>query len=357
MMKKLLFCLMFIAFASYAGAQTVIYEDDFESYTVGVGLAEQSEWWIIWPDMPDAPIVTTHAQSGTKSVEFTGTNDVVLPMGKISGKYQVEFSYYVPSGFAGYYNFQRLPTPGVEWVVEVYFNNNGTGLMHAGGQNAATFTYSQNQWVHIKNIIDIDADWGEVYINNNLIYGWQWSKTSQGAISPHGAQLGGLNIFSGAPAGQIPTFWMDDLSYIELTAGQNPEISYDPEEFMIDVPAGGTTTANLNVGNVGTAPLVYDVEVNYVIPSARNNPVIEYTEGFTYNFKNSVLELITDPVSSAGQEAPSYPENVILSYDGPNVTGVGFPEPNIYEVAARFPNSMTLPHAGMQLTKVDVYLN
>jgi hypothetical protein len=360
MMKKLLFCLMFFAFATYAGAQTVIYEDDFESYTVGGYLAEQSDWWDTWSNAPgtteDAFIVNEQANSPTKSVKVDGVSDLLLPMGnKVSGEYQVDFSYYVPSGFAAYFNFQRYESPGVEWVLEVYFEDDGSGVVHAGGENAATFTYTLNQWVPIQTIINLDTDWAELRINNVLIHEWQWSLTTAGV--PSIVQLGGMNIFAGAQTGQTPQFYFDDFAFIELAAGNVPEVAVTPEEFIITAPAGMSVSDMLNVENVGTATLIYDVEVNYVIANTKNQPVEEYTEDFTYNYKNAILDLITDPVSKPGGEPASYPENVYLNYDGPNFTGVGLTDPSIFEVAARFPNELTLPHAGMELTTVDVFLN
>ena len=359
-MKKLLLLLTFAAFAISISAQVTIYEDDFESYTVGQGIAAQSPWWIIWPNMPDAPVVTEQANSGTKSLKFIGTNDVILILNKSAGKYQVDFWYYVPSGFAGYFNFQRLPTPGVEWVCEVYFANNGTGFVHAGGQNAATFSYPQNQWFYVKNIIDLDGDQAELHINNNLIHTYQWSLTSQGATSPHGSVLGGLNLFSGAPTGQTPSFYCDDVSFIELESGTLPEISVNPDEFDIEINSGQLITEALTVSNIGDAYLTYNIEVNYVFANAKrgNGPIAPITPIVPNTLKSITPGLIGSASSVNIPSEPMLPETqVTLNYDGPNEgRSIGLNSPNEWEVAARFPNSMTLPYAGMELKQVAIYI-
>jgi len=357
-MKKLLLSLALIAFTMQFNAQTVIYEDDFESYTVGGYLAVQSDFWTTWSNAPgtteDAFIVNEQSNSPTKSVLVQGVSDLVLGFGnKISGKYQLDMYYFIPTGFAGYYNFQRYQSPGIEWVLEVYFTNNGTGFIHAGGQNAATFNYTQNQWVFIHNIIDLDEDWAELYINNNLIHEWKWSLTSQGVQSI--VQLGGMNVFAGAPTGQTPKFYFDDVSFVELASGTVPQVEVTPEEFIIDLSTGESTTEMINVANIGNAPLDYSIEINYAFPEKKNQAVAETTSSYN-EFKTTGMDLIADPNYKPGGNAPSNTEDVLLNYDGPNDTGVGYPNPTVYEVAARFPHNMTIDHAGMQLTQVDVYL-
>ena len=47
-----------------------------------------------------------------------------------------------------------------------------------------------------------------------------------------------------------------------------------------------------------------------------------------------------------------------LHYDGDNVSAIGWSSvPITVKVAARFPNALTLPYAGMMLESVEVYIN
>jgi len=355
-MKKLLLILSCVALVLHAQAQTVIYQDDFEAYTVGGYLAVQSPYWTTWSNAPgtneDAFIVTTQAYSPTKSVKIDGASDLLLPLGnKISGKYQIDFYYYVQAGSGAYFNFQRFESPGIQWVAEVFFANNGTGFIHAGGQNAATFTYPVSTWFLVRNIIDLDLDQAQLFINNVLIHTWQWSLTWNGL--PSISQLGALNIYAGAPTGQTPNYWFDNISVIQLIEGTIPQVQVNPTEFMVTLATGVSGIDSLAVSNVGNATLDYTVEINYAFPTAKRTSILS-SEDPPAGQKNQAMELIVDHTRPGGDA--SLTEEVILHYDGPNNGGVGFPNPAIFEVAARFPNSLTLPHAGMMLTKVDIYI-
>jgi hypothetical protein len=80
--------LLFSFFAGYifvnlATAQ-IVYTDDFESYTVDLGIAEQddTDTWTTWSETPGSaedPIITDEAaHQGTQSMVVYGTNDAVL---------------------------------------------------------------------------------------------------------------------------------------------------------------------------------------------------------------------------------------------------------------------------------------
>ncbi len=355
-MKKLLFAMAFIAFALSLNAQTILYTDDFEAYTLNATLTSQNPAWTIWPGGTSGTISNEFAHSGTKSVKVTGTNDLIFGMGnKVSGSYQVDFYYYIPTGFGGYFNFQRHQSPGIEWVMEAFFGNNGSGYIDAGGANAATFTFSMNSWIYIKMLIDLDNDLAKFFVNNNQIHQWQWSLTSAGAVSPAGAQLGGMNIYAGAPTGQTSKYYMDDFTWIELSSGNNPAIVLTPGQIQKELAVGQSGTENLVVENAGTASLDYNFEVNYVFGGTENRPVFEVAP-LNSTVKNPAASLVADPsVNQATEPNPS--DEVFLNYDGPNYTGVGLNSPNEWEVAAKFTNDLTLPHAGMEITKVDLYIN
>ncbi len=354
-MKRLLSLLAFFAFAFSLHAQVVLYEDNFDAYTLNATLVSQNPSWIVWPGGTSGTISNEFAYSGDKSVKVTGTNDLIFGMGnKVSGSYQVDFYYYIPTGFGGYFNFQRHQSPGIEWVMEAFFGNNGSGYIDAGGANAATFTFPMNSWIYIKNVIDLDNDLAKFYINDNLIHQWQWSLTSAGAVSPAGAQLGGINVYAGAPTGQTSKYYMDDFSWIELASGNEPSIALTPMQFQKNLVAGQILTDNLNVQNTGTAPLNYGFQVNYTF--SKTNSVLEAPE-FQSTIKNPANCLMIDPSSNPVTEPGNPTDEVILNYDGPNYTGIGLNNPNEWEVAAKFTNDMTVPHAGMAITKVDVYIN
>ncbi|MBN1337801.1 MAG: hypothetical protein JXA03_00680, partial [Bacteroidales bacterium] len=111
-------CRYYLDNVLFEPVQTALYFDDFESYSVGQFLAvENPTWWTTWSNLPgsseDAPITDAMAHSGTKSVLVQGSTDAILKLGdKTSGVYDLDFWYYIPTGFAGYYNIQHYEAPG-----------------------------------------------------------------------------------------------------------------------------------------------------------------------------------------------------------------------------------------------------
>lgn len=214
-MKKnfLLFVLGLIT--SFSFAQNVIFQDNFESYNVGAKVAQNSTVWTTWSNTPgsaeDAVVSDDTAFSLSKSMLVSGTNDMILPLGnKTSGKYSVSFNCFVPTGFAGYYNIQHFQAPGTEFAYEVYFTNNGTGYIEVNNVKT-NFTFPMNSWFAVENYINIDKDSASLTINNAYVHSWKYSMQASSATGTK--QLGGMNIFAGAPDGQTPKFYVDDVRY------------------------------------------------------------------------------------------------------------------------------------------------
>jgi len=241
-------------FSVQAQNREVVYEDDFESYNVGDYLAESNPtWWQTWTDSPgtaeDALITDAQANSGANSVIVEGTTDVILKLGnKTNGAYWVDFEMFVPVGFGGYYNVQKYEAPGTEFAYEIYFKADGTGFMNAGGENAATFTYTQGTWFSVENYIDLNNDWAEVYFNDELIHEWQFSLQATGGAGI--LQLGSVDFFAGVVtgSGETPLAYFDDLSFdaaIEQILYYNEFDEYTAGDYIAVVdPDWWTTWSN-----------------------------------------------------------------------------------------------------------------
>ncbi|MBP5206775.1 MAG: hypothetical protein J6Z44_08305, partial [Bacteroidales bacterium] len=110
-MKKILLSLMFVfAATSLMFAQTVVFSDNFDSYTAGSHLAQSNSAWTTWSNAPggaeDGVISTAQAVSTPNSLYISGSNDQVYPFGNYTtGHYTLTFNYYVPStGNGAYFN-------------------------------------------------------------------------------------------------------------------------------------------------------------------------------------------------------------------------------------------------------------
>jgi hypothetical protein len=340
-----------------AAIEQVLYYNEFDEYTPGDYIAVvDPDWWTTWSNTPgtaeDAFIVNEQSSSPENSIKVDGISDLVFKMGnKTSGKYILDFEYFVPSAFGAYYNLQHYESPGVEWAVEVYFATNGNGSVNAGGENAATFTYNHDEWLQITNVIDLDADWAELYIDDVLIYEWQFSLQATG--EPGMLQLGAANFYAGAPTGETPTYFLDNLSYVALVQpALGPIIDIDDSDILSLLSEGEMETINRSLTNAGDMPLIYDIVVSFDDPTgAKTSPWVS----------NTPIGKFIDTPAHAPNYTPGIvaPANrdVVLNYDGENASAIGSAVAAQWRVAAMFPSSMVAQYNGMYVSAVSVFIN
>jgi hypothetical protein len=258
-MKKILFSTFLLLIVVFAvRAQTVLFQDNFESYTTGGFLAQQAtSGWTTWSNQPgggeDAVISTDQAHSPTKSVYIASTaDDIILKLGnKTSGKYSVKFYYFIPTGFGAYFNIQHFEAPGNEWAIEVYFGNNGTGNTSVNSIEVP-FSHLMNTWIEVEAIVDLDLDDASLYIDGTLIRNWVFSMQSN---APTGTkQLGGVNFYGGAISGQTPKYYFDDVTFTQLVVGSEPPtISLSTTNIATD----GTANEVFTVSNTGDQQMTF----------------------------------------------------------------------------------------------------
>jgi len=360
-MKKiyLLLLAMFIGFGSFA--QTILLEENMDSYTVGdyLGIVNPT-WFTTWSNAPgtgeDAIISNDFAHSPANSAlvdETGGATDCVLKLGnKTAGQFELTWWMYIETGYAGYYNLQHFESPGIEWAMECYMNTDGTIDLQVGGLTI-NGTYPKDTWFEVKHEIDIDADNIKLYIDGTLFHEWPFSY--QGGGTTGTLQLGGVDFFAGAQGTDTPKYYFDDVYFAQTGGGGDPEITVTPAELSNFVIAGGTTDDMLTVQNTGASDLDWNLSIIYDLDAMETTPV---TPGpsLTYSAKNPVAGATAAPNAIPGG-APLSDATAVLHYDGENNGGIGWNSPPItVKVAARFPSAMTLPYAGMELKSVDVFI-
>ena len=197
----------------------VLISDDFEAYTVGA-LGPQSPDWSTWSGeeggAEDGIVSEDLANTGTKAMKIEGNNgpqDVLLLLGdKAEGHYILRWNLYVPTGKSAYYNTQKFEeSPGEEFGLEVTFGANGTGSLSAGAENAARFTYRQNQWISVIHYVDLNNDNIRLYIDGTFVYAWKASAQASEATGTR--QLGAIDFF---PARGPHLFYVDDVYFAEI---------------------------------------------------------------------------------------------------------------------------------------------
>ncbi len=333
-----------------------LFQDDFESYNVGDYLALNSDTWTTWSNAPgtseDAFVVDEQSSSPTKSVEVEGSTDLILPMGnKTSGRYQINMKYYVVSGMGAYFNIQHFEQPGIEWAYEVYFGATGDGYMNAAGNQSAFFTYNHDEWLNLKSVIDLDLDSAWFYLNDQLVYTWQFSLQADG--TPGTKQLGGMDVFAGAPQGETPHYYMDDVEYIVLDPGiTNPIINVDNSAISATLEEGETTTATFSMGNDGQEDLNYQIVVTY----PQSTKAFNHEPAGIHASKETLKNIQKAPAIQKPAANPSN-RDAVLHYDGDPFTAIGTSVDYEWRVAAKFPSEMVQPYIGMEISSVDIFTN
>ncbi|MGE5424506.1 MAG: hypothetical protein ACM3N9_04030, partial [Syntrophothermus sp.] len=319
-MKKV-FLFLLIAFLWVgASAQTVLYQDDMESYTVGGYLAAQnSTWWTTWENLPgtaqDALIANNFSHSTSKSFKVskgTSSTDLIMKLGnKTSGSYELNWWMYIETNKDAYYNLQHFQSPGIEWAYEIYFYgtaaaNNGTLMV--GGDTTTKFSYPKATWFPVRQKINLDKDSIELIINDVLVKKWPFSYQASGTTGT--LQLGGVDFYADQT---YYTYYVDDVSFTQMGAATVPGIKINPTSINTGMTQGGTQSVPLTIGDTGTAPLNYNVLTIY----------------------DSIQDLGLTPTTAA------------INYDGDNASAIGFNNvPITASVAAKYLNAVTVADAG-----------
>jgi len=343
-----------------AGLDYIFY-DDMESYTVGTYLVEsdQTGFWDTWTGAPgtdeDAFITDEESLSPTQSCIVEGISDLVLLLGnKTSGIYQVTFAYFIPSAFGGYCNLQHYEAPGIEWAVQLYFGASGgadNGWIFAGAPDEIFFTFPHDAWFPIEFYIDIDEDEAICYVDGVVVAEWQFSLQSFG--DPGTNQLGGVNIYAGAPTGETPKYYFDNIGYVAVDPGiAAPIIDVDPTSFFLTLEEGEVTTETMTIGNLGVEELSYQIVTTY----PQTGKALTAEPAGAHTPKNLHQVITADPDYSPSTSTPAS-RDVTLNYDTENFTAIGTSSDYEWRVAAMFPDAMVQPFIGMEINEIDVFIN
>jgi hypothetical protein len=279
-MKKILQLLLFLfLLSSTSFAQTVLFSDDFDSYTTSQKLAEQSSApeWTTWSGTTgaseDAAISTEQAFSGSNSAKVVTDNDLVLDLGgKTTGRFQVKFQLFVSDGKSCFVGFmQDFAGSDTKFGLTLYFQAD-TGMLNAGGKTYE-FDYSYDNWMLINTIVDLDDDFATLYIDGTEIASWVWSKGSEGGGTMKkldAIDFWGYNESTGCQ------YYIDNVEYNQLT-------TLDTPTSLSSSLINRIVTLNWNAPASGS-PIEYAV--------IRNGSVIGKTASLTYDDTTLIYPMI-----------------------------------------------------------------
>jgi hypothetical protein len=325
-MKNLLFLLLITFTAIITKAQTILFSDNFDSYTSGQLLVQQNHVdWDTWSHSAggaeDAPISNTYSSSSPNSLHINTSSDIIYKfLNQTTGHFEIAFDIFIPSSSSGaYFNMQHYFNPGIEWAFECYFSNDSTGYILVGG-TTYNFTYPENNWFGIEGNINLNSDSIYLKIDNTIIASWPFHYVDNNTDGV--CQLGSINFYSASPTGS-GDYYIDNFVFTEIVPAELPEIEVLSDSVInetVNYQTGGTHQFTIN--NNGGTPLQYRIIPSYTIPNPDS--------------------------TSIGSDT--------LYYCGNNYTSIVFGDATEIAVAAGFPSENIQDHIGRTINQIDVTL-
>lgn len=289
-MKKSILFLSVLSIGFAGKAQTVIFEDNFDSYEVDLGVAEQSLTWDTWDGSaaPDGVVSADFAFSGTNSAKIEGqATDLVLPIGPYSsGKYDLVFKMYLTDA-GGYFNLLHewtATSANYEWAVDAFFAADGTVSIIAGGAQAGGTSVAVGEWFDVQVTADLDLDLGTFYINGESVVNWQWSLNNADG-TPGQNIIAAADFFGTNDAGGEGLYYIDDVQLIEST---------------------GVYTEEVHAANIAMWPNPASDQLNIALPSSAQTANVQIFDAQGRVVANTLVTSTTQNIDITAFEAGIY---------------------------------------------------
>jgi hypothetical protein len=143
--------------------------------------------------------------------------------------------------------------------------------LNAGGNDAASFTFTYDTWNLVELIIDIDNDLAEFKFNGTSIYSWPWSAGATGSGSQ--LKLAGFDFYGATAQDQM---YVDDYKFIDLLV-----VSVEDSNEFNDVKGS----------------ITYNLKQNYPNPF-NPNTYIEYSVARDGYVNVSIFNLLGEKVAT-----------------------------------------------------------
>jgi hypothetical protein len=158
--------------------------ESFEGYQPGDSIAAVSNIWDKWSNtVADAPVATDGFGNYLKIAKVGNYEaDVWYNFDTLKhGRYRLSFRMKVDNGKIGnYYVLHQAPNAtggNSNTAYRVRFNADNTGELFIGTSTSAnaTFRYANGYWTEVMQIIDINTNRAELWIDDQYIRSWQFS--------------------------------------------------------------------------------------------------------------------------------------------------------------------------------------
>jgi photosystem II stability/assembly factor-like uncharacterized protein len=282
-MKKHLLIFIALIIGNTTFSQTVpsvIFQDNFDSYTTGVGIVTQNSAWRTWSNTTgsgeDALITSGNAYSTPNSLNVINGNDIIYNFGNKSAKvYSVEFKMLIKSGNGAYIGvFHDLLS---SWAFELYFDENKQIKFENGVVSDQLSTYNTDEWFTLKMQIDITKDSLNIYKDNINLGTYVFS------LSPNTTPkkvLGCIEFWgiNGYPSANINNsdFLIDDFVFAEMVLAPLPPTGIVLGNIMIPTKVEqGTIVSKI----FATDPNPLDTHTFQLVPGYGDNSYFNILNG------------------------------------------------------------------------------
>ena len=103
---------------------------------------------------------------------------------------------------------------GLVWGMQVMLKN-GVMTIDGMGYGAATYNYTPGTWFKVQHFIDLNSDWVDMYIDDQLVHAYQWSKGVSGTGTLN--KLDAFDFYAWDDDGNgTPEYYMDNFLIEEV---------------------------------------------------------------------------------------------------------------------------------------------
>jgi len=301
-MKPQFFTLALFAAFFALHAQTLYFEDKFDTYTVGIPLTVQNSTdWFTWSGgqgtQEDPLVSNAYSLSAPNAVNIKEVDDIIYKFqNQTTGHYIIEMDFFIPNGsLGGNFNMQHFATPS-QPAFYYYFNGFGDCRLTVGNKNY-NFNIPINTWYPIKVDVNLDKDTCTLYSNGVEIRSWpfHYQTFSQNGLN----QLGCLNLYAGYLGNTEGggNFFVDNFKVLEVSSANQGVFVIEPEE-PIELNVNTVGNKTLKLSNAGGTAVDYEVVCVYTIPelnhtSTGSSKITHYsmpsTHGITLPDQNQLI--------------------------------------------------------------------
>ncbi|MBN1921455.1 MAG: S8 family serine peptidase [Anaerolineae bacterium] len=240
------------------------WSDNFDSYATGSQMHGQGGWKG-WGNDVAGGALTSNAQavSAPNSVAILGASDLVHEYSGVnSGQWVYTAWQYIPTDFTGQSYFILLNTysdAGTDnnWSAQVMFDGAANTVTNDGGVSGGSLALVKGQWVELRLELNLGADTGAFYYNDQLLYTGTWSDQVSGGGA---ANLAAVDLF----ANNASVIYYDDMSLVQVvlpcdSPSAIPWLSTDPISGTT-APAA-TTSVDVTFDSTGLALGTYNANL------------------------------------------------------------------------------------------------